>query len=342
MNVPAASRVIDLHHHGDAELAPGLADFAVNVRPGTPPRWLRDRLRAAVDELAAYPSDVAAREAIAERYGRPVGQVLVTAGAAEAFVLLARALRPRHAVVVHPSFTEPEAALRAAGVHVEQVVLRAPFVLEPQLVPAEADLVVVGNPTNPTGVLHSRSVLQSLRRPGRVLVVDEAFMDFVPGETQSLMDDPLVVVTRSLTKMWGLAGLRVGYAVGPAPIITRLAAARPPWATSSLANAAVTACLAAPALHEAREAARDIAVEANLFLGSLAEIPGVTVWPTAANFLLVRTAGRSDVHAQLRDRGFAVRRCDNFPGLGPHYVRVAVRDARANDTLAAALRSTMG
>jgi histidinol-phosphate aminotransferase len=190
--------------------------------------------------------------------------------------------------------------------------------------------------------VHPRAVLESLRGTGRTVVVDEAFMDFVPGETESLAADPNVVVTRSLTKMWGLAGLRVGYVLGPAPVITRLADVRPPWATSSLACVAVVACLAAAALAEAQEAAHEIAVEADRFGGALAEIPGVTRWATAANFLLLSTPGRSDVHQRLREQGFAVRRCDTFPGLGPHYLRVAVRDARSNAALVTALRTTMG
>ena len=85
-----------------------------------------------------------------------------------------------------PSFTEPEAALQAAGVPVEHVVLAPPFGMDAVEVPDEADLVVVGNPTNPTSVLHPREHILRLRRPGRVVVVDEAFADAVPGERESL------------------------------------------------------------------------------------------------------------------------------------------------------------
>ncbi|NFW08197.1 aminotransferase class I/II-fold pyridoxal phosphate-dependent enzyme, partial [Staphylococcus aureus] len=100
-----------------------------------------------------------------------------TAGAAEAFPLVAT-LEPRHAIVVHPQFTEPAAALRAAGISVGRHILNVSdgFALDPDLVPDDADLVVVGNPTNPTGRLHLATDLLALRRPGRVLVVDEAFM----------------------------------------------------------------------------------------------------------------------------------------------------------------------
>jgi histidinol-phosphate aminotransferase len=157
-----------------------------------------------------------------------------------------------------------------------------------------------------------------------------------------MADDREVVVVRSLTKMWGLAGLRVGYLLGPAEIVARLEAARPPWATSTLANAAVAACLDRDALQESAQAARDSAVEVELFAETLRALPDVTVWPSAANFLLLQVAGRPELHDRLRHMGFAVRRCDTFPGLGPDYLRIAVRDAHANDALAAALRTTIG
>jgi len=85
---------MDLDHHGDAELAPGLVDLAVNVRAGTPPPWLRAVLHAALDDAAAYPDAGSARAAVAAAHGRPAGEVLLTAGAAEAFTLAARALAP--------------------------------------------------------------------------------------------------------------------------------------------------------------------------------------------------------------------------------------------------------
>lgn len=205
----------DLRHHGDAEVRDDgarLTDLAVNVRADTPPVWLRERIAGSLTGLAAYPDGRAARAAVAARHEVPVERVLLTAGAAEAFVLLARGLTIRHPVVVHPQFTEPEAALRDAGHTVDRVLLREEdsFRLDPTVVPEDADLVVVGNPTNPTSVLHPAATIAELARPGRTLVVDEAFLDAVPGEREALAgrtEVPGLVVLRSLTKTWGLAGL---------------------------------------------------------------------------------------------------------------------------------------
>src|SRR5687768_15046442 len=160
----------DLRHHGDVDAAPGLADFAVNVRVPRPPDWLRDRLAAALDGLGSYPSKQAeerARAAVARRHGRSPDEVLLLNGAAEGFALLPK-LAPRRAAVVHPGFTEPEVALRDAGIPVERVLLDGDFTLREFA--ADVDLTVIGNPTNPTSVLHQAAVLKTL--PGK-LVVDE-------------------------------------------------------------------------------------------------------------------------------------------------------------------------
>jgi histidinol-phosphate aminotransferase len=332
----------DLSHHGDADLVPGLVDLAVNVRSGGTPGWLAARIRDT--DLAAYPDQRAAVAAVAARHGRAADEVLLTAGAAEAFVLLARALRPRHAVVVHPQFTEPEAALRAAGHQVGRVILPFPFTLDPALVPDGADLVFIGNPTNPTSVAHPRAALLRLARPGRILVIDEAFADCLPGERESLAghrDLAGLVVIRSLTKTWGLAGLRVGYLLAAPGIIRELAAAQPLWAVSTPALAACVATASPAALREASQWAATLAAERAHLLGRLGDVAGMRVVPGAeASFVLLRT-GIPDLRARLLRLGYAVRRGETFPGLGPGWIRIAVRDAETSDRFTAALNAAL-
>ena len=335
----------DLHHHGDAELAPGLIDLAVNVRTGTPPPWLRAVLHEALDTSAGYPDAGPARAAVAAAHGRPPAEVLLTAGAAETFVLLARALRPRRAVLVHPSFTEPELALRAAGHPVTRLLTRVEcgYRLDPGAVPDDADLVVLGNPTNPTSVLHPAADIAALARPGRVLVVDEAFADTVPGEPESLSrrsDLPGLVVVRSLTKTWGLAGLRVGYALGSAELIGALAAHQPHWPVSTPALAALTACSSTAARAEADAAARELTGRRAALLDALP--PGVTVEGVPrSSFVLLRVPDGAWVRRELRRRGWAVRRGDTFPGLSADHLRVAIRDSATSQAFAAALDDTL-
>ena len=328
----------DLEHHGDLEVGDGLVDLAVNVRAGTPPRWLLDAITASLTDLAAYPRQDAAVAAVARRHGVSPDRVLLTAGAAEAFVLIARAFRPRHPVVVHPQFTEPEAALRSAGHLVDRVILRPEngFVLDPSAVPADADLVIIGNPTNPTSVLHRADELRELARPDRILVVDEAFMDAVPGEPESLVGAsiPGLVVVRSLTKTWGLAGLRVGYVVAGAGLVEQLAAVQPHWPVSTPALAAAIACSNERAVAEAAQAALDIERQRVHLVDSLRTVNGLSTFGVArAPFVLVHLPGAAGVRESLRGQGFAVRRGDTFPGLGPDWLRIAVRPEDVTDRL---------
>ena len=352
-----------LRHHGDAEVRDAgteLTDLAVNVRTGTPPPWLKSRIAASLDSLAAYPDQRAARRAVADRHGVDEERVLLTAGAAEAFVLLARALRSVQPVVVHPQFTEPEAALADAGHTVGRVLLNAGdgYRLDPAAVPERADLVVVGNPTNPTSVLHPARTLAALARHGRTLVVDEAFIDAVPGEQESLapllagtaetqLETSLgsqlpgrVVVLRSLTKTWGLAGLRVGYVLSDAATVAMLAGQQPLWPVSSLALTAAEACCEADALAEAEEAALQTAADRAHLLARLGEFASAGLHVEGhpqAPFVLVRHPQAAALRENLRTLGFALRRGDTFPGLGPQWLRIAVRGRECTDQLSAAL-----
>lgn len=333
----------ELREHGDAQVPPGHLDFAVNVVPGGPPRQVPERLAAALERIERYPDDGPATRAVARRHGRAPEEALMLNGAAEAFWLLAHALRPRRAVCVHPSFTEPEAALRSAGAEVVRAQRdQRDFCLDPGVVDPAADLVVTGNPNNPTGNLDPAAALAGLARPGRVLVVDEAFMDLVPAEAESLArrgDLPGVVVVRSLTKAWALPGLRAGFLLGPPDVVAALRAARQPWSVNSLALAALEAYgdgdLAPAAV------AGEVALAREELAARLRSLPGVRVWPSAANFLLIRVPDGPAVRCGLMERRIAVRAAGTFPGLTPHHLRVAVRTAPDNERLVTALAEVL-
>jgi histidinol-phosphate aminotransferase len=332
----------DLTHHGDAELAEGLLDFAVNVSTDPIPDWLSESITAACGQLDRYPDRRPATAVVAAHHRRPESEVLLTAGAAEAFTLLAQGFSAGRAVIVHPQFTEPEVALRAAGWRIERVLLDAAdwFTLDPARIPDEASLVVVGNPTNPTGTLHRAETLLALRRPGRLVVVDEAFLDSVPGEPESLAghnDLSGIVVVRSLTKTWGLAGLRIGYLLGDAGAVAAAAAVQPRWSVSSPALAAAEACLAEQALPEAHRRAVAVTEHRRVLTGELARRGFEVRADGAGPFVLARHPGRAGVHVELRELGIAVRRADTFPGLGPGWIRIAVRDRATTAPLLAAL-----
>ncbi|MFW0791763.1 Rv2231c family pyridoxal phosphate-dependent protein CobC [Gordonia sp. CPCC 205333] len=350
----AQSTGVDLFapgRHGDEDAEPGLVDFSVNVRGG-PPDFVRAALMAEIESLASYPStaqDMRVRTIVGAAHGRPADEVLLLAGAAEGFELLTH-LQPSHAALILPSFTEPQRVLAAAGVRCSEVVCVAPdWRIDSSSVPDDADLVILGNPTNPTSVLHPRADVNALRRPGRILVVDEAFADLTSsyGDRGQLIMEPEsiaaqrdgdTVVIRSITKTFGLAGLRAGYLLASAAMISRLTRARRHWALGSLAMAAIGACLDRPGLEFARAQALTVRQQRADMCARLANAGIDIVAVPAAPFVTITLPNALEVKERLRHKGFAVRSCANFVGLGPNYLRLAVRP----DAEVAALVGALG
>ncbi len=342
---PSLDDLTDPNRHGDADAEHGLIDFAVNVRPG-PPAFVADALTARIADLAAYPStsetdEVA--ELAAALHRRRRDNVLLLGGAAEGFELVAR-LGFAHAALVQPSFTEPERVLTHAGTRVTHVVPPPPWRLADAQIPDDADLVVIGNPTNPTSVLHPVDDILALRRPGRTILVDEAFADLTvdgdrlePESVAHLQADDVIVV-RSVTKTFGLAGLRAGYLLASPRVIEAMSVGRRHWPVGTLTLAALRECLGPDGQAYALAQARSVVAERSHLVASMAAVGLIPAAEPHAPYVLVETAGALDLKASLRDRGFGVRSCANFVGLGVDHLRVAVRPADVTDALIAAVQ----
>ena len=171
-----------------------------------------------------------------------------------------------------------------------------------------------------------REAILALRRPGRLLVVDEAFADAVPGEPESLagLGLPDVVVLRSLTKTWSLAGLRVGYALGDPAVLARLAAARPHWPLGTLQLEAIAACCTPAAVAEAQAGAVELTKMRTEMSAALTGL-GLPVLDGRAPFVSFVVPDASLMRKRLYANGIAVRRCDTFIGMGDGYLRAAVK-----------------
>lgn len=344
---PQATDLFAPERHGDADAAAGLIDFAVNVQPG-PPSFVLAALSGRLGDLAAYPSvhdEQAAVTAAATLHGRREDEVLLLDGAAEGFELLAR-LRPRHVALIEPSFTEPGRVLAQSGARITRVVLPPPWRLEKVLVPEDADLVVLGNPTNPTSVLHPREQIRRLIRPGRLVVVDEAFADLTRDgagrrEPESLADalPGGVIVIRSVTKTFGLAGLRVGYLLAAPEVIARLSAGRRHWPLGTLPLVALAECLGPGGQAYAAALAERVAADRSHLLALLDDAGLEVAARPDAPYVLIRVADGFATKATLAARGFSVRSCANFTGLGPGYLRLAVRPPEQAAALLDALRA---
>ena len=333
-----------LRHHGDGDVRPGDSDHAVNVLAPGPPEWLCDALAGVLQSAAErYPDESAATVATAALHGRDPSEIVPTNGAAEALWLLGPALRPRLAACVHPGFTEAEAALHAHGIAVTRVQRDpdAAFALDSAAVPEAADLVIVGNPASPSGTLDPASAVLALRAPGRVLVVDEAFMSMIPGEPGSLAGERLadVIVIRSLTKLLSIPGLRAGYAIAPPALADALRAVRPPWSANALALAALTAAASHP--QELAALAERAAAERADLERRLQTLHGIRTWPSATNFCLVEVPDGPRALAALRAQRIAVRPAASFPGLGAGHLRITARGPERNERLVATLAEAL-
>jgi histidinol-phosphate aminotransferase len=315
-------------------LEPGaLLDFSVSSNPlGTSPLAL-----AALHgvDTAAYPDRqaLALRAALAALHGVADDQILIGNGSVELIWLLASVFTAAedHVVILGPTFGEYQAAVRRQGVEATLVLADeiqgfAPpaDLLATRVATLAPRLVFVCNPNNPTGQAlrldHLRIILESLGEG--LLVVDEAYIDFAPRVRSALelIQDPRVMVLRSLTKNYGLAGLRLGYAVGATEVVEWLGRSRPPWTVNSLAQ---VAGLAALDDQNHLAAGQRLAKQARAFLNHGLTRLGLRCIPSCGNFWLVEVSDGRGLRQQLLRRGILVRDCSSF-GL-PRYIRLAAR-----------------
>jgi threonine-phosphate decarboxylase len=302
--------------------------------------------RLALPAIARYPDPACAplTARLAARHGVAADQVVVGNGSSELIQALPRAVRARRAAIVEPTYTEYLRASLLAGAEAEHWLAERDDLVPRPFDPAGADLVWLGNPNNPTGSLWDRAGLidwvQSF--PRTVFAVDEAFLPFEPGEASlSLVPElhrlPNLVVLRSLTKLYALPGLRLGYAAARPELAERLREQLPPWSVNALAQAAGLA-----ALDDDDFLRRTYrwAEEARKFMcGRLADLPYLRPLESRTVFVLLRLQGctAARLTAALGERGLLVRDASNFVGLDGRYVRVSFRSPEGNRRLVAEL-----
>lgn len=329
---------------------PVKCDFSVNLNPLGPPRALRRILAGLETTATAYPEAYAesAGRALAAAHGLAEEQVVVGNGSTEIFGWILRALRPCRVGRLDPCYGGYAEVCAAYDVPMERVgVLRAArgFRLEtPPELPSGVDLLFVASPNNPTGRLVPPGVLRTLarRNPDVVLVVDASFLDFArppgagPFGAGELPGNAVVV--KSLTKFFHIAGLRLGMAWGSPEIIARIRRARLPWSVNGPAQALAPRLYAdAEYVKSSRVRTRELRRD---FSRRLRRIDAVTLFPSDANFLLVRLPESwpaARLQKALLRRGFLIRSCEPFEGLGRRYIRLAVRSRRDGEALAATL-----
>ena len=328
-------------------------DFSANINvlaPVVPPAdW--EKWRA---QITCYPEADARslRDQLACLNGVSTDHILPTGGAIEALYLAARLFARCRIGIIEPAFSDYHRAFQAAGCEPKRIALahemwHAPISAWEHLL-HPFDVVVLGNPNNPTGALQTRGqLLALLEKPwprSKTWLVDEAFMEFVAHHEQETLlpilgeHRPLIVL-RSLTKSWRIPGLRLGFlATSNAAWMQRLRTMQPPWSINAVAQAWAAECLT-PANHAQLLAGlREFSKTRDRFEAGLSRIAGLRVYPSAANFLLVElldsSLDASRIYRELGRRGLLVRVCDSFHGMPKgRFIRLAVRTEEENNLL---------
>ena len=358
-DVYAASR--ELHRSIDH-----LIDFSASINPLGPSPAVWQAIIESRHLLQHYPDPECwmLRQVLASRWRRDPDHIVVGAGSSELIHALPQALGLRHLLVVGPTFSEYAKAMTRSGGQVTMVLAEREGNYAPPLdhvlqliqasgkggqTPNDLDAIVLCNPNSPTGqACEAGAVLQVARAAERHrlwFIVDETFSEY--HERGSIISHASiltrVIVLRSLTKFYGLPGLRVGYAISQGNVARKLRGQQPPWSVNAIAQVSAIA-----ALKDDRHARRSLSFmtqERSRFTALLAGFPGCVVFPSQANFILMELPAAwpaRKVTAMLRRDGMLVRDCSVIPGLHSRSVRVAVRTRQENDQLVKALSRLVG
>ena len=343
--------MMQLVHGGDwagyrAQYGQDALDFSANVSPLGLPEGVAKAITAALATADRYPDPLcrALRAKLAAHENVPAAHILCGNGAADLIFRLVWAAKPRTALLPAPTFAEYAAALETADCTVRRHFLRESedFAVTEAFISAvdeDTDMVFLCQPNNPTGQLTPLPLVEALlhrcERCGALLVVDECFLDFLPESealsAKKLLASPNLVILKAFTKLYGMAGVRLGYC-----LLEKMQATGQPWAVSSLAQAAGLAALDETAYVDRVQAL--IAQQRPILRDGLRAL-GLRVLDGSANYLLFQAP--ETLGDTLRQRGIVLRGCGNYPGLDGRWYRTAVRTAPENQQLLKALQEVL-
>ena len=340
-------------HGGDVYKNRVTLDFSANVNPFGTPEPVKAAIRAAAEGVFRYPDPYcgALREKLAARHGISTDAILCGNGAAELIFSFVSALKPKTALLPVPSFAEYETALRAFSVEPVFYPLcrENGFILTEKILGAiteNTDVLLLCSPNNPTGRSIEKGLLLKIldrcRKTGTWLFLDECFVDLCDADRAfsligSLRDGDRVLLLNAFTKTYGMAGVRLGYAVSKnRELLLHMSETVQPWNVSTVAQYAGLAALDCP---DWAARARALFAEEKPYLTRELTALGIGVLPGDANYLLL--SGVPGLCGKLLQKGILVRDCSNYHGLEDGDVRIAVRTHAENAALIAAIREVL-
>jgi len=329
-----------------------LLDFSANINPDGPPLSVLSTLRESLEDLSMlteYPDleETKLKQSIARYTGVSGAQINVANGFVPLLESTLRTLKTTSCLLPVPAFVEYRKTLERAGVGIctRPLDSASGFRYDPaEMLSGAHNAILIANPQNPSGVCHSAAAMRDLVERaadmGIFVLLDEAFIDYLPEHSLTTATNEFsnLIVFRSVTKFHGIPGLRVAYAVTNAALSSSIGRDLPPWPITTLASRAVGVALDDEpyAVHaRAKNLERRIALQRDL------ELLGLSVYPSAANFLLVQVPRGIDTHALWQHLivryGIVLRFCGNYEALPPGHLRIAVRTQEQNSRLTAAM-----
>ncbi len=325
-------------------------DFSANINPLGIPPGVRRAVEGSLGRLGHYPDPYCSRLvfALGRRYQVPDAWVLCGNGAADLIFRLVYTVKPRHALLVAPTFSEYEEALGQAGCRIRFYETGKDLQVGPDfldMLTPELDVVFLCNPNNPTGLCMGRGflhlVLERTEAMGILLVMDECFLDFVEGAGGYTMCPELashrkLLILKSFTKMFAIPGLRLGFSLcSDSSLIEGMSRSGPFWSVNTVAQAAGLAALEEEGF--VMETVDMVAKERG-WLSHELEMLGLQVYPGQADYLLFWARGQGGLYEKMLDSGIIIRRCGSYRGLTDEHFRVAVKNREDNRRLIDAMK----
>ncbi|MDE6730032.1 MAG: cobyric acid synthase, partial [Oscillospiraceae bacterium] len=331
-----------------------LLDVSANINPFGIPESVMTAIRDALPEIVHYPDreQRKLRKAIADYHKIPEDWIICGNGGADVLFRTVQTIRPGHALIPVPTFTEYEKALQENSCHVTHWKMEMPdFSITEKLLPEleknNYDFLVLCNPNNPTGLCIERDLLLEILKICRerhiFVLLDECFFDMTDLHAEEfsmireIQDFPNLFILKSLTKLYAIPGLRSGYGICSDPeLIRSIRATGQPWSVNTLASAAGCAIL------EQGESYRIsflefLEQERNFLAGELKQF-NFNVWDSRANYLFFQAKQYPDLDQKLLTDKILIRHCDSYPVLDKSYYRIAVRTHEENLYLLNALK----
>lgn len=324
-------------------------DFSVNVNPLGLPNAARQAVISSIDQFSAYPDCEcrALRAALSQKLGIKSNQILCGNGASDLIFRICASHPGQKALTLAPTFSEYERPMKLFGGTVYEYALckETDFALTNDVVESlddSFDLFFLCNPNNPTGQLADEdlliAILERCAKNNILLIVDECFLEFTSGKSllSELARYQNLLILKAFTKLYGMAGLRLGYLLGDPALLTYIKPFGSEWSVSAAAQVAGIAALAEPNW----ETRTKVLVEAERHYveNALAGL-GLKTYRSQSNFLLIES--NQPLYHALFQKHILVRACDNFSGLDEHFIRIGLKSHEDNVMLINAIREVL-